>query len=404
MLIAGGGSDKKDTASSGGTVAGLAETNALLRGSPEQAGALGQKDAPVTLTEFADLQCPFCRQFALTTYPVIVNKYVSSGKLRIEFKTLTFLGPDSEKAARAAAAAGQQKREAYFTQLWYFNQGQENSGYATDAFVEKIWKAAGVDVPTARKFADSQASMAPVVAAQKGAEKYGVVSTPTFLIGPDGQAADEVRRRSLGRRCVQGRDRRTVEALHLRGYNLRTVKKTSIYLDEELDQALALRAAEEGITKAELIRRSLRGGRQRPKRRGVPGGRRASRTRDGPAVTIVLDPGFVLALDRADANHATASALALRDPRRGPRDVAARRWPTSIALRRARRRAAQTRSGATSNAAPTPCAGGPTRSTSRSRIVARKPGPRHDDASLVALAGRMNTRPHRHLRPAASGH
>jgi len=187
VLIAGGGSDKKTTASSGGSVAGLPETNALLKGIPQGPGELGKKDAPITMTEFADLQCPFCRQFALTTYPIIVNKYVATGKLRIEFKTLTFLGPDSEKAARAAAAAGQQKRESYFTQLWYFNQGTENSGYATDAFVEKIWKAAGVDVPTAKKFAASQASMVPVVAAQKGAEKYGVVSTPTFLIGPTGK-------------------------------------------------------------------------------------------------------------------------------------------------------------------------------------------------------------------------
>ena len=138
--------------------------------------------------EFADLQCPFCRQFALTTYPILVNDYVRKGKLRIEFRTLTFIGPDSEKAGRAAAAAGQQKRESYFTQLWYFNQGQENSGYATDAFIAKIWKAAGVDVPQAKKFADSQASMAPIVLAQKGAEKYGVVSTPSFLIGETGKA------------------------------------------------------------------------------------------------------------------------------------------------------------------------------------------------------------------------
>jgi hypothetical protein len=44
------------------------------------------------------------------------------------------------------------------------------------------------------------------------------------------------------------------------------VKKTSIYLDDALDQALALRAAEEGLTKAELIRRTLSGAVQRPKR------------------------------------------------------------------------------------------------------------------------------------------
>lgn len=159
----------------------------LFASVPQKGIAIGEPDAPVTVVEFADLQCPFCRQFALTTYPVIVNKYVATGKLRIEFRTLTFIGPDSEKAARAAAAAGQQKRESYFTQLWYFNQGQENSGYATDAFIEKIWKAAGVNPTQAKKFADSQASMVPVIAAQKGAEKYGVVSTPTFLIGMTGK-------------------------------------------------------------------------------------------------------------------------------------------------------------------------------------------------------------------------
>jgi hypothetical protein len=44
------------------------------------------------------------------------------------------------------------------------------------------------------------------------------------------------------------------------------VKKTSVYLDDALDQALAMRAAEEGVTKAELIRRTLSGAVQRPKR------------------------------------------------------------------------------------------------------------------------------------------
>src|SRR6478736_3098878 len=66
VLIAGGGSDSKsDTAASGGSVAGLAETSALLKGIPQQPGALGKTNAPITLTEFADLQSPFCRQFAL---------------------------------------------------------------------------------------------------------------------------------------------------------------------------------------------------------------------------------------------------------------------------------------------------------------------------------------------------
>ena len=187
LLASGGGDDKSSSSASSGKVAGVSETNELLKGIPQNGASLGDKDAPITLVEFADLQCPFCKQFALTTYPVIVNDYVSKGKVRIEFRTLTFIGPDSEKAARAAAAAGAQDREAYFTQLWYFNQGQENSGYATDEFIEKIWKAAGVDATKAKAFADSDASMAPIELAQKEAEKYGVVSTPTFLIGETGK-------------------------------------------------------------------------------------------------------------------------------------------------------------------------------------------------------------------------
>jgi len=186
VLLAGGGDDKT-ASNTGGKVAGVTETNELLNGIPQQASALGKKDAPVTLVEFADLQCPFCREFALTTYPVIVNDYVRDGKVRIEFRTLTFIGPDSEKGARAAAAAGQQNREAYFTQLWYFNQGPENSGYATQEFIDKLWKAAGVDAVQAKKFMDSQKSLAPIDLAQKDAEKFGVVSTPTFLIGETGK-------------------------------------------------------------------------------------------------------------------------------------------------------------------------------------------------------------------------
>jgi protein-disulfide isomerase len=187
VLLAGGGDDKKTAANSGTAVAGLDETTALFEDIPQQGASLGKEDAPITMVEFIDLQCPFCKQFALGTYPVLVNDYVREGKLRIETRTLTFLGPDSEKGARAAAAAGEQDKEAEFVQLWFWNQGPENSGYATDEFIDKLWKAAGVDVAQAKAYADSEKSLAPVNLAQKGAEEFGVVSTPTFLIGETGK-------------------------------------------------------------------------------------------------------------------------------------------------------------------------------------------------------------------------
>ena len=119
---------------------------------------------------------------------MIVNDYVRKGKVRIEFRTLTFIGPDSEKAARA----GRRRRRSRTASPTSRSSGtstraRRTPGYATDEFIEKIWTAAGVDVTKAKAFADSDKSLVPVEAAQKEAEKYGVVSTPTFLIGETGK-------------------------------------------------------------------------------------------------------------------------------------------------------------------------------------------------------------------------
>ncbi|MCD6727698.1 MAG: thioredoxin domain-containing protein [Solirubrobacteraceae bacterium] len=186
ILLSSGGGDKGSGAAGGGPVAGVAETSEMLDGIPQAGGELGDPKAPVTLIEFADMQCPFCAQFAKGPYPVIVNDYVRDGKVRVEFRTLSFIGPDSEKAARAAAAAGAQGRESYFTQIWYFNQGEENTGYATDGFVERIWKAAGVDVAKAKAFIATPQAQQSLDGANRDAEKYGVNSTPSFVIGRTG--------------------------------------------------------------------------------------------------------------------------------------------------------------------------------------------------------------------------
>ncbi len=82
---------------------GLKETKAMLDGIPQQGNALGKKNAPVTMPEYSDDQCPFCRDYALNTMPILINDYVRTGKLRMVFNTLTFIGPDSESAARAGA-------------------------------------------------------------------------------------------------------------------------------------------------------------------------------------------------------------------------------------------------------------------------------------------------------------
>jgi protein-disulfide isomerase len=169
-----------------GAIPGQTESREMLTGIPQQGMYLGNPKAPVRFVEFADLQCPFCREYALNTMPVLVQDYVRTGKMRMEFRDLAFIGKDSEKAGRWAAAAGQQGKLWNFSDIFYFNQGQENTGYVTDKFLAKIAKAAGVDPVKAKAYADTPAADQPRQVATALAQRYDVTSTPTFMVGRRG--------------------------------------------------------------------------------------------------------------------------------------------------------------------------------------------------------------------------
>ena len=186
ILVSSGDSSNSSTPAANAPLNGLKETKAMLDGIPQDGNALGKKNAPVTMIEYADYQCPFCRDYALNTMPILINDYVRTGKLRLEFEPLTFIGPDSETAARAGVAAGQQDLEWNFSHLFYFNQGTERSGYVTDAFINKLYAGAGVDAAKANAYRTTPAAAVPIATASAGAEKYGVASTPSFVVGPTG--------------------------------------------------------------------------------------------------------------------------------------------------------------------------------------------------------------------------
>ena len=171
--------------SSGDQLTGVAETRAMLDGIPQKGTQLGNADAPVVLTEYADLQCPFCRQYALNVLPQIVQDYVRAGKVRLDLKLLRFVGADSARGAQAALAAGKANRFWNFTDLFYRNQGTENSGYANDGFLKAIGSAAGV--PTVLDAVNSSAHEAQIAADESAAATLGINSTPSFTIGAAGQ-------------------------------------------------------------------------------------------------------------------------------------------------------------------------------------------------------------------------
>ena len=159
-----------------------------LQGIPQHGTVLGSPKAPVTVVEFGDLQCPVCRAFSYEISPKLISDLVRPGTAKYEFRNYTIIGSQSTSAAKAALAASEQDRYWNFIELFYRNQGPENSGYVTDAFLTNVAKGAGI--PDIAKWnADrSSAKWDAVLSRTKvQAEQLGFNGTPSILVeGPRG--------------------------------------------------------------------------------------------------------------------------------------------------------------------------------------------------------------------------
>jgi protein-disulfide isomerase len=163
------------------------ETEELLQGIPQDGNELGEPSAPVTLVEFADLQCPFCQQWALDVLPTLIDEYVRTGQVRIIFRGIAFLGPDSNEALRYAYSAGEQNKLWNVVDLTYKQQGPENSDWVTPELMRGIGEAVpGLDIDQYVTDADSDAVGQQLDDAATEAQAAGVQGTPTFLVGPTG--------------------------------------------------------------------------------------------------------------------------------------------------------------------------------------------------------------------------
>lgn len=157
------------------TPASAAASASRLDGIQQRGIALGSPAAPVTVIEFSDLQCPFCAQFARDEQPAIVDRYIRTGKVRIELRLLAFVGEDSVTGARAAASAAARNRLWQFADRFFLLQGAENTGYVTDDFLRSV-DPATVD-------ADAAAGDRAIAAAETEAQRFAVRSTPSFVVG-----------------------------------------------------------------------------------------------------------------------------------------------------------------------------------------------------------------------------
>jgi protein-disulfide isomerase len=173
----------------GGNSASSGDVGKLYSGIPQNGTTLGESVAPVTVYLYEDFQCPVCGQFSRETFPEMVDRSVRGGEVKVISEPLTFIGPDSVPAARAALAAGEQDRYWPYAQLLFENQGKENSGYVTDEFLKsQAQDTPGLDVGEWSSDLKGSSVTKQLQVVQAQAQSAGVDATPTLIFsGPGGQ-------------------------------------------------------------------------------------------------------------------------------------------------------------------------------------------------------------------------
>jgi protein-disulfide isomerase len=160
-----------------------------LAGIPQAGMVLGDPKAKVTVVEFGDLQCPVCKGYSEEVIPQLVSGPVREGEAKLEFRNFVVIGPQSETAGAAAIAAGNQGVGWNYVELFYRNQGIEDSGYAGDEFLTALARAAGVpDIAQWNTDRRSGKTVGMVSATSQQAEEVGFTGTPSF--GVEGPGVD----------------------------------------------------------------------------------------------------------------------------------------------------------------------------------------------------------------------
>lgn len=185
LALAGCGDDGDDGADQAEIVA---EKTELVAGIPQDGAVLGAADAPVKITEYLDVQCPFCQRASEELLPELVSEFIAPGSASIEARAITQIGPESGDGALGAYAAGEQDKMWEFLEVLYANQGEEGSGWVTQELMEGIVADIGLDVAQWNEDYTSDAAASWVSGGLTAAANDEAQGVPHFVIeGPGGR-------------------------------------------------------------------------------------------------------------------------------------------------------------------------------------------------------------------------
>lgn len=143
---------------------------------------MGEPDAPLTVVEWGDYQCPGCGIFGREVFPRLINEYIEPGLMSFEFRPFSFLGEESFRAAEAALCAGDQGAFWAFHDTLYLNQHGENLNAFSNERLKQIAASLELDTGAFSSCLDSGQKRADVDAFVASARENGIRSTPSIIV------------------------------------------------------------------------------------------------------------------------------------------------------------------------------------------------------------------------------
>ncbi|HYL02268.1 MAG TPA: DsbA family protein [Steroidobacteraceae bacterium] len=141
--------------------------------------SLGRADAPLTVVEFTDYQCPYCRRFQIETFPQLKRRYIDTGKVRFIVRDLPLpFHAAAQPAAEAAHCAGEQGR------FWPMHAALlVRAADLSSSGLERDARLLNLDVKRFDACLASRKYAAAIAHNLEEADALGLSGTPSFIIG-----------------------------------------------------------------------------------------------------------------------------------------------------------------------------------------------------------------------------
>ena len=148
---------------------------------------IGNPDAPITIIEFSDFQCPFCARFHIQTLPLILEQYIEQGKVKLVFRDFPIqsIHPNALPASVAAECANEQGKFKEMHDMLFDNQNQWNKQETADAL--SLFSSYAIEIQLDQETFDSCLTSGKYIEEIRkdldDGRDYGVSGTPGFFVG-----------------------------------------------------------------------------------------------------------------------------------------------------------------------------------------------------------------------------